>query len=207
MALTKSMLTGMKLEDDQVDAILAGHRESLDAIRAEGEKYRLEAERYKADADKVAGLEKELKALKDAADGEDWKARYEAEKEAFESYKTEQSARETTKQIEKALKGLCEEIGISKTAIDNVVAVTDTKSLAMTKDGALKDAEKLAESLKTKWSGFITTTQTTGANTQTPPANNNSGGKMSYDEINKIKDASKRQEAIAANLDTYMRGE
>ena len=54
-------------------------------------------------------------------------------------------------------------------------------------DGKFKDSDKILENIKNEWADFITTKETHGADTATPPSNNG-GGKMSKADIMKIKD-------------------
>lgn len=68
-------------------------------------------------------------------------------------------------------------------------------------EGKIKDADKLTESIKKEWSDFITVQQTSGAQTQTPPSN--TGGKLTKEEILKIKDSTQRQKAIAENMELF----
>ena len=65
-----------------------------------------------------------------------------------------------------------------------------------------KDVEKIKKDASEEWADFITTTTQKGADTTTPPANTG-GGKMTKEEIFKIKDASERQKAIADNHELF----
>ena len=74
--------------------------------------------------------------------------------------------------------------------------------------GGVKDADKLAESIKNEWADFIVTTETRGANTANPPANN-SGVSMTKADIYKKDDhgryvlsAAERQQALIENHQT-----
>ena len=73
MALTRSMLKGMNLTEEQVGAIIDAHKETVDALKEQ-------RDNYKADAEKLADVQKELDDIKN---GEDYEAKYKAmEKEA-----------------------------------------------------------------------------------------------------------------------------
>ena len=71
------------------------------------------------------------------------------------------------------------------------------------KDGNVKDSKDIVKSLKTEWADFIVTEGVRGASTSNPPANTG-GGKMSKDEIMKIKDTAERQQAMLENKDLFL---
>mgnify|MGYP003294990273 CR=1 FL=1 len=66
-------------------------------------------------------------------------------------------------------------IGVSEKRIPSIIKVTDLNAVELEGD-KVKDAEKLTESVKTEWADFIETSNTNGANTNTPPANNQNDG-------------------------------
>ncbi len=84
MALTRKALKAMGLTDEQVDSVVEMHTETVDAIKEQ-------RDGYKADADKLAEAQAELEALKK----NDYKKKYDDEHAAFESYKSDQSKKET----------------------------------------------------------------------------------------------------------------
>ena len=62
MALTRKLLKGMGLTEEQVDTIIEAHTETTDGLKKDIEK-------YKGDAEKLPGVQKELNDLKTAGDG------------------------------------------------------------------------------------------------------------------------------------------
>lgn len=192
MALTRKLLKGMGLTDEQVDTIIEAHTDTVDGLKADVSK-------YKTDAEKLPGVQKELDDLKAAGDG-GYKEKYEKEHKAFEDFKADQTAKETKATKEKALRGLLTKLGISEKRQDAIVKVTDLDRYEM--DGEnIKDAEAAEKALKEEWADFIPTTTTTGASTSTPPAN--TGGAVTRDSIMQIKDPVERRAAIAKNLDLF----
>lgn len=193
MALTRKLLKGMGLTEEQVDTIIEAHTETVDGLKEQ-------VKTYKADAEKVPGLEKQIKELENG-DGEDYKAKYEEEHSKFESYKKDAAAKETAAATERLFRAELTALGITGKRADAIVRATDMASIKV-KDGALEDVKAVQDGIKTDWGDFIPATTTTGAKVDTPPANN--GGKYtSRDEIMKIKDTTERQKAIAANLDLF----
>ena len=157
----------MGLGDDVVESIIEAHVESIDGVKTE-------RDRYKADAEKLATVQKELDDLKTAGDG-GYKEKYEKEHQAFEDYKTAQTAKETKQAKEKAYAEFLKSVGVSEKRIPSIIKVTDLNAVELEGD-KVKDAEKLTESVKTEWADFIETSNTNGANTNTPPANNPNNG-------------------------------
>ncbi|MCD8087273.1 MAG: phage scaffolding protein [Oscillospiraceae bacterium] len=193
MAITRKLLKGMGLTEEQADTIIEGHTETVDALKEQ-------IATYKADADKLPGVQKELDALK-AAGNDGWEERYNSVKKDFDDYKAEQAAKETHRAKETAYRALLKNAGITERRIDTVLKVSDIDAIELDSKGAIKGADKLTESVKTEWADFIATSETKGAETSTPPTN---GGKtMTKDEIMAIADRGERRQAIAANLDLF----
>lgn len=161
MAVTRKMLKGMGLTDEQIDTIIEAHTETVDGLKTQ-------IDTYKADAEKLPGVQRELDELK-AADG-GYKAKYEKEHSDFDQYKKEVAAKETAATTERLLRAELTALGITGTRADKIIKATD-KSTIKVKDGALEDAKGVQEALKADWAEFIPSTHTEGANTPTPPAN------------------------------------
>ena len=167
MALTRKLLKGMGLTEEQVDTIIEAHTETVDGLKTDINK-------YKGDAEKLPTVQKELDDLKAAGDG-GYKQKYEDEKKAFEDFKAAQAAKETKQAKEKAYAEFLKSVGVSEKRIPAIMKVTDLDGIEMDGD-KFKDADKLTESVKTEWADFIETSNTNGANTNTPPANNPNNG-------------------------------
>ena len=177
MALTRKLLKGMGLTDEQVDTIIEAHTDTVDGLKADIDK-------YKGDAEKLPNVQKELDDMKAAGDG-GYKEKYEKEKKAFEDFKQAQSEKETKQAKVDAYTAFLKSVGVSEKRIPSIIKVTDLNSFDLEGD-AVKDADKLTESVKTEWADFIETSDTNGANTQNPPANNPNSGddpsKMTMEE-------------------------
>lgn len=183
MALTRKLLKGMGLTDEQVDTIIEAHTDTVDGLKEQ-------VKAYKADADKLPTVQKELDDLKAQGDG-GYKAKYEAEHKAFVDYKANVDAEKTTAAKEKALSDVLLKIGISEKRISSVARLAKgdglLDKLELDDKGAIKDAAALEKSLKTDYGEYITKSSTKGADTSTPPANN--GGKaMTREDIYKTDD-------------------
>ena len=201
MALTRKFLKALGLEDDKIEQIIEEHTTIADRMNAEIEK-------YKADAEVLPRVQRELeKAQADLEAGkkDSWKVKYEAVKEEFEGYKSEQTKKETRSAKEKAYRELLKQAGVSEKRLDSVLRVSDVDGMELDDKGAIKDADKLTESIKSEWADFIQTTTTQGAQTAVPPANNG-GNAMTKADIYKkdehgryVMSASERQKALMEN--------
>ena len=192
MALTRSFLKGMNLTDEQVSAIIEANAESIEGIKADRDK-------FKADAQKVAELEKKLKAYES---GDDWKQKFDDEHKAFEDYKKDILNKEKLSKIQTAYKAVLKECGVDEKRIDSIIKVTDFSKLKLNDEGKFEDSEDLTKKIKEEWSGFIVERREDGANVKNPP-NNTGTKKMTKDEIMAIKDGKERRAAIAANPELF----
>lgn len=203
MALSKAMLRGYGLNDEQVQAIIDGHMESVTGLQDEVEKHKSENE---TTTKKLAKVQKELDEMKETAEQNDgknpFKVKYDALKEEFDKYKADIETKATKAAKMDAFKSILKEVGISEKRIDAVAKVSDIDAIELDKDGKIKGADKLKDSIKEEWSEFITTTGTQGATTPNPPANN--GGKMTKEQIMGIKDTVERQKAMMENKELFI---
>ena len=167
MALTRKLLKGMGLSEEVIDTIIEAHAETVDGLKEDINK-------YKGDAEKLPGVQKELDELKAAGDG-GYKEKYENEHKAFEDFKKAQTEKETRTAKVNAYTAFLKSVGVSEKRIPSIIKVTDLNAVELEGD-AVKDADKLTETVKTEWADFIETSNTGGANTATPPANNPNNG-------------------------------
>lgn len=196
MSLTRKLLKGMGLTDEQIDTVIDAHTETVDGLKEQISKFR-------ADAGKLEDVQKELNDLKG---GKDWKAEYDKLDKSFRDYKSEIASKETLAAKQKAFRDLLTAENIPAKYHDKIVKMTDL-SAAEIEDGAFKDEKSLRSGIKAEWSDFIPATEIKGADTATPPANN--GAKLTRQDIYKRDDhgryvmsTAERQKA----LETMMKG-
>lgn len=163
----------------------------------------VEKKRYNDKLTEIDALKGEKQNAEDkATSAEKWKTKYDALKDDFEAFKKDITAKENKATRSNAYKELLKEAGIAEKRLETILKVSDIDSLEMGDDGKFKDSAKILENIKEEWADFITTKETHGANTATPPSNNG-GGKLTKSEIMKIKDTSERQKAIAENHELF----
>ena len=194
MALTRKLLKGLGLTDEQVDTIIEAHTDTVDGLK-------VDISKYKADAEKLPGVQKELDELK-AADNAGYQEKYEKEHKAFEDYKADITAKETKAAKEKAVKAYFESKNITGANLDLAMRGCGTEMAAIKMDGdKIKDTSALDALMEGAYKGLVSTKTVTGSDAATPPAN--TGGSMTKDQIMQIKDRTERRAAIAANLELF----
>lgn len=163
MALTRKLLRGMGLTEEQADTVIEAHTETV-----EGLKERITA--YEGDARELENVKRELEELRTG--GGEWQKRFEEEHALFEGYKQEQSQKELRAKKAEAYGALLRETGISERRIGAILRLTDVDSLELDESGRLTDAETKAEEIRREYSDFIVTSTERGADVPTPPTNN-----------------------------------
>ena len=198
MAMTRKGLKAMGLTDEQIDSIIEMHTETVDGL-----KDKLKTAEDKAN--KLDDVQKELDGLK-ANSGDDYKAKYEAEKKAFADYKADQTAKETKAAKEKAVKAYFEGKNITGANLDIAMRGCRDEIGAIELDGdKIKDTAALDALVGGTFAGLVVTKSVHGAQTANPPANNG-GSKLTKADIFKKDDhgryvmsTSERQKALAEN--------
>lgn len=198
MSMTRKSLKAMGLTDEQIDSIIEMHTETVDGL-----KDKLKTAEDKAN--KLDDVQKELDDLK-ANSGDDYKAKYEAEKKAFADYKADQTAKETKAAKEKAVRAYFEGKNITGANLDIAMRGCRDEIGAIELDGdKIKDTAALDALVNGTFAGLVVTKTVQGARTANPPANNG-GSKLTRadiyakDEHGRYKlSASERQKALAEN--------
>ena len=163
MALTRKLLEGMGIEDKQIQAIIDAHDETINGLKAKRDE-------YKELADKVPDLQKKLEEAEAAAQSNDWQEKFEAERKAFEDFKSQVEGEKAEAAKAKAYREqVLAKAGIGAEYIDDVMGVTKLDTVKVGEDGAIEGAEELASKAREKWSSFVVKTKTTGSDPATPP--------------------------------------
>lgn len=196
MALTRKMLKAMGIEDEKIEQIIEEYTESTDALKQQRDE-------YKAKAEAKATTSTEPKP-KDPEPGDGYKAKYDAEKKAFEDYKANIAAEKAEADKRAKYRELIVKAGVDSKRVDSVLKVSDLSEIKV-KDGAIEGADDLVKSIKEDWADFIPTTQKVGANAPNPPKND--GGVKKLEDITKMQDPVARQEALAKYIEAQNEGE
>ena len=195
MALSRKLLKGMGLTDEQVDTIIEAHTDTVDGLKSDLSK-------YKTDAEKLPDVQKELDELK--AKGDDgWKEKHDALKAEFDQYKNDVQAKETKAAKEAAYRAILKDANLSEKGIEKAVKYAEWDKIELGEDGKLKGANDHIKAAREEWAEYVTTTTTTGAKTSTPPANNGGKTGKTKEEIMAIRDPAARQAEIAKNPEAF----
>lgn len=204
MALKRSMLSAMGIEGDKIEEIIKAHSETVTALNEQIDTVKAESAKYQAEAEKLPAVQKELEDLKAKveADAKERKGKdYDALKKEFDEYKAEQERKAVRAQKEEAYKEILKDAGIPEKHFAKILKYSDVDGVELDEKGKITTAKDILKSIKEEWSDHIEKTQTQGAKTETPPANN--GGRMTVEQIDAIQDTAERQKAMLANADLY----
>lgn len=193
MSITRKMLKGMGLTEEQVDTIIEAHTETVEGLKAD-------VSRYKSDAEKLPSVQKELDDLKAAGDG-GFEAKYNAEKQAFADYKAEITAKETKAAKEKAVRAYFESKNIEGANLNIAMRSSAAEIDAVELDGEkIKDTAALDALINGDYAGLVSKSTTRidmGArlNPDKKP--------MTKEDIVAIKDGATRRKMIAENPELF----
>lgn len=187
MALTRKMLKGMGLTEEQADTIIDAHTETVDGL-----KERLKTAEDKAK--KADDLQKELDDLK-AKGGEDYKARAEKAEKDLKDFKAEVAAKETRAAKEKAVKAYFEAKDITGSNLSIALrgAKDEINGIELDEKGGIKDTKALDDLVGGEFASLVVKSSTRGAKTSTPPGSDKGSAVKTRAEIIAIKDPGERQ--------------
>lgn len=196
MALTRKLLKGMNLTDEQVDTIIEAHSETVDGLKSE-------IDTLKKDGHDLAEVRKQLETANnelEAAKKDGWKDKHDAVKREFDEYKASQTAKETAVAKEKAVRAYFEKQNIIGQSLE--IAMKGSKdeiaALELDENGAIKDDKVLKELVEGTFKGLVSVVDDEGAPVRNP-INNNGGSGKTKEQIMAIKDPVARQAEIAKN--------
>ena len=196
MAFRRSTLAAMGLTNEQVDSIIELHTETVNALKADIDK-------YKEAAEKLPDVQRQLdEANSKLKNSDDYKGKYESEKAAHDKLKADIQTKETTAKKSSAFKAYLKEKGYSENGIGKITKYGGyIDKIELDEEGKITNSDKLMTSIEAEWSEYKPQAGTQRHTPVTPPV----GGKNlpTKEEILSIKDTSARQKAIAENLNLF----
>ena len=198
MALPREELKAKGLTDEQIESVIKMHSDTVNALKAQI----TAATVNKDDFDKLKAENENLKtqlseSKQAAADAEKYKKDYESVKNEYDTFKSDVETKSAKAEADKAFTKWLTDNGYTDKGANKIVKYGGFTP-EFNKDGTIKNADKLNESVAAEWSEYKITAKTEGAKTETPPANTG-GPKRTKAEIVAIKDAVERQQAIKEN--------
>ena len=162
MALTRKLLKGMGLSEEQVDTIIEAHMDTVDGLKAE-------ATQYKSVAEKLLDVQKELDTIKAAGDG-GWEEKAKDWEKKYTDLVADNARKETQTAKERAYRELLKDASLSDKGVEKALKYARWESVELDEAGKIKNPTDHIKSVKEEWSDFVTTTTTAGADTANPPA-------------------------------------
>ena len=194
MALTRKLLKGMGLTDEQVDTIIEAHTDTVDGLKEQ-------VKTYKADAEKLPNVQKELDDLKAAGDG-GWEEKAKDFEKKYNDLVAENKNKETKAAKESAAKAFFESKGITGNSLEIAMRGSSAEIAALDLDGEkIKDSSALDALVNGTFKALVSTTTTKGANIPNPPITAPNKA-YSADDIRKMSPAeiNKNWDSIKASL-------
>ena len=194
MALTRKLLKGMGLTDEQVDTIIEAHTDTVDGLKADISK-------YKGDAEKLPTVQKELDDMKAAGDG-GWEEKAKDFEKKYNDLVAENKNKETKAAKESAAKAFFESKGITGNSLEIAMRGSSAEIAALDLDGEkIKDSSALDALVNGTFKALVSTTTTKGANIPNPPVTTPNKA-YSADDIRKMSPAeiNKNWDSIKASL-------
>lgn len=169
MSLTRSMLKSMALTDEQQNAIIEAHTETVNALKALRDQYKTEAENLQEVQKQLDKANADLKA----ADSDGYKAKFEAEKAAHDKLKTETAEEKTRTAKESALREALKAAGFAESGIKKILKYGGlTASVELDESGKIKNAESIIKSADDEWSEYKGKQEPAAAGAANPPESN-----------------------------------
>ena len=196
MALTRNFLKSMGLTDEQVNAIIENHTDTVEGLKAERDGYKATAEKQTQNEAEITRLTNELaEARKNSGDA----AKVQAD---FDAYKQQIADEKAAAQTDADVLALLKEAGIQRESFQQLASKSfDRSKIKRGEDGSISNRQELLEGIKTDFADCIATQQQQG----TPPNNPPLGGAtpLTREQILAEKDTAKRQKLIAENISLF----
>ena len=188
--------------DTAIEEIIAGHNATVEALKDDIAELKTSTKGYTDMKAKFDEQSKELEATKKKlAETDDYKGKYETVKKEYDDYKSDVDGKEKKAKSDIAFKEWLKGQGYSEKGASKIVKYGGFVP-EFDKDGNIKNAEKLTESVNNEWSEYKETVHTEGAKTATPPTTSGKST-ITKEEIMNIKNTAERQRAIAENPELF----
>lgn len=198
MALKRSSLEAMGLSEQQIQSVIDMHTDTVNALKEKidaAESGKEASDKLKADYDKLKADYDTIKQT--VADNAKYKEQYETTKAEYEKFKTDTETKAAKAAADATFTKWLRENGYTEKGAAKIVKYGGFTP-EFNKDGTIKNADKLSESVSAEWPEYKAKEHVEGAKTETPPANTG-GNTITREDILKIPNTAERQKAIAEN--------
>lgn len=207
MSFKRRDLEALGIEPEKIQTLIDWHSETVKGLQAQIDEYKDNAEKLTEVQGELDKVKKDLASANktiETANKDDYKGKYETVTAELEMLKSETAAKETATVKRTALKSELKQAGYSERAINLIVRNGFADDVEIGEDGKATNLEAVISSIQSDadFSGFTPKIEDTSHHPANPPAN--AGGKKSltWDDIDKIKDSSERQKAMAENAES-----
>lgn len=171
MALKRSFLKALGIEEEKIGEIINAHDETVSALKSEIDK-------YKEDAEKLPDVQKQLddaKTALKAAEKDDYKGKYESEKAAHEKLKAETAAEKKRITKENAMREALKAAGYSDKGISKIIRFGGlSDKITLDDDGKATNADEFVKAADSDWSEYKGKSEPASAAPATPPTDSGS---------------------------------
>lgn len=164
MALTRKSLKTMGLNDEQVDSVIEMHAETVDALRAD-------VERYRSDAASLVDVRRQLDEANDKLGKTDPDAAARIQQE-LDDYKAQVASEKQTAAKKAAYRKLLADHGITGVIADMAADAVDYTSVEMDGD-VIRGSDTIGAEIEKKFADYIQKPGVSGQRVQTPPPGGN----------------------------------
>lgn len=166
MALTRSFLKALGIDEEKIGEIINAHSETVNALKAERDQYREDAEKLPEVQKKLDEAQTALKAH----EKDDYKGKYESEHAAFEKLKAETAEKETRTAKESALRESLKAAGYSEKGISKIIRFGGlAEKVELDESGKIKNAEDIVKAADGDWNEYKGESKPASAAPATPP--------------------------------------
>lgn len=169
MALSRSMLKALGIEDEKAEQIISAHSETVEGLKREVNDLNEKTATYREQAEQLPDLQKKLEEAEAKIPTVDYETKWKELSKEFDDYKVQVDTDKAEAEKKSLYRALLRDAGIDEKRLDAIVKVTDLSTVKV-EEGTITDADTLKESVKQEWSAFIPQEKTEGADVPTPPA-------------------------------------
>ena len=170
MALTRNFLKSMGLTDEQVNAIIENHTDTVEGLKAERDGYKATAEKQTQNEAEITRLTNELaEAQKNSGDA----AKVQAD---FDAFKKQIADEKAAAQTDADVLDIVKEAGIQRESFQKVVAKDfDRSKIQRGEDGTITNRQELVDDTRTRYVDFTATQQQQPLPQNNPPSGGGGG--------------------------------
>ena len=204
MAFTRKFLSAMGVEADKIEEIMTAHIEVVDHFKSQLDDFKAQSSELEKLKTENATLTTQLKDATDkvtAYEKDDYKGKYESEKAEHDKLKADVASKETLAKKESVLRSELKSKKYSDDAVKLILSKGGyTDKIELDKDGKPKNIDSIFADIHTDFAMFTPKETIISSKPDTPPVNAGGSSAVTWEDVDKIKDAEKRQAVMLQNM-------